>query len=78
MLTSDTYEFAGKTMVPGTEFSVSGERGGRFRFLNHVQVADAEWINCIGGPKNVTMWRSFRPDRILRITRLAPLSPRPR
>lgn len=78
MVTSDTYEFKGKTMVPGTEFAVSGERGARFRFLNHVQAEETEWINCLGGPKNVTMWRSFRPERILRITKLVPLPPRTR
>lgn len=76
MVTSETYDFQGKTMVQGTEFAVEGERGGRFRFLSHVQADDVEWVNCIGGPKGVAMWRSFRPERITRITRLRPLPSR--
>lgn len=75
---SDHYEVGNKMMLPGTEFSVSGERGARFRFLNHVVSGDAQWINCFGGPKGVVMWRSFRPERILRITKLVPVVPRPR
>lgn len=73
MTTSDTYEFNGKTMVQGTEFKVSGEYGATFRFHRHLVYADGrEVIDCFGGPKNVTMWRSFRPDRITRITKLKP------
>lgn len=73
------YEFKGKTMLPGTEFAASAERGGRFRFQSHVVKEDGtEWINCIGGPKGVTMWRSFRPSRVLRITRLNPVEAKAR
>jgi hypothetical protein len=74
--TTESFEHNGKTMVPGTEFSVSGERGARFRFLSFVQTADSCWINAIGGQHKVVMWRSFRPSRISRITRLTPVAPR--
>lgn len=72
---SDTFALGKKTMVPGTEFAVAGERGGRFRFLNHVVADGVEWINCLGGKKGHEMWRSFRPERVTRITRLIPLPP---
>jgi hypothetical protein len=74
--TTETYVHNGKTMVPGTEFAVAGERGARFRFLSFVQAGDKVWINAIGGPHKVVMWRSFRPDRISRITRLSPVAQR--
>lgn len=76
---NQSYQYNGKTMLPGTEFAVSGEHGGRFRFASHVVTSDGlEWINCFGGPKGVTMWRSFRPTRITRITRLRPVEMKPR
>lgn len=74
--TTDTYEFNGKTMVQGSEFAVAGERGARFRFLSYVETPDSCWINAIGGPNNVAMWRSFRPSQVTRITRLNPVAPR--
>lgn len=69
----DEYEHNGKTMVPGTEFSVHGERGARFRFL-HAAVVNGKvaWIDAIGGQHKVRMWRSFRPEQINRITLLKP------
>jgi hypothetical protein len=71
-----TYEYAGKTLVRGSEFSIKGEYGARFRFHRYVVLEDGrEWIDAFGGPKDVTMWRSFRPARIARITRLRPSEP---
>jgi hypothetical protein len=72
LMTELSFVFNGKTMVPGTEFAVSGERGARFRFLKHVTSGAAEWIDCVGGKSGHKMIRSFRPDRISRITRLVP------
>lgn len=58
---------SGRHVEPGTEVSIKGERG-RFRFVEHV-VTDkgAEWISVVGGPKGVSTWRAFRPERIRRV-----------
>lgn len=70
----NSFEFKGKTIVPGTEFAVTGEYGARFHFLSHVVQGDAEWINCIGGANGHHMFRAFRPSRISRITKLVPVN----
>jgi hypothetical protein len=55
----------GRHIYPGTELSITGERG-RFRFHQHVLTPDGrEWIDCFGGAR----WRSFRVDRIKRVHR---------
>ena len=57
----------GRHLSPGTEVSITGERG-RFRFQRHVVTEKGvEWIDVIGGPKGSSQWRSFRPDRIKRV-----------
>jgi hypothetical protein len=54
----------GRTVIPGTELRIRGERG-RFRFIKYVKTpAGAEWIDVWGGPKNCEQWRSFRLDRV--------------
>lgn len=71
----DTFVFKGKTLVRGSEFQVKGEYGGQFRFHRHVVYRDGrQVIDAFGGPKGVTMWRSFRPERISRVTRLRPVA----
>lgn len=71
----DAFTLGRKTLTPGSEFTVQGERGARFRFHSYVETADGRcWINAFGGPHKVTMWRSFRPERISRITSLKPLA----
>lgn len=72
-----SFEFNGKTMIPGTEFAVKGERGGRFHFVSHVILGENQWINCVGGKQGHHMFRAFRPERIARITKLVPLPARP-
>jgi hypothetical protein len=72
-IVSDVYTMPnGKTLTLGTEVTVRGERGARFRFYSHTRTPDGrEWLDCMGGPVKVTMWRSFRPDRISRVFRVA-------
>ena len=53
----------GRYVAPGTELSISGERG-RYRFVKLVTTATTEWIDVWGGPKGREQMRSFRPDRI--------------
>lgn len=63
---SDKIQINGRYVTPGTELSISGERG-RYRFIQHVQTSTAEWIDVIGGPANYKAMRSFRPDRVRRV-----------
>ena len=68
---STEYRANGRVLEPGTEVSITGERG-RFRFVRHViSASGAEWIDVVGGANKVTMYRSFRPDRVKRVHRLA-------
>jgi hypothetical protein len=62
-------------LAPGITLGIKGEPG-RFRFVDHVfnTANDSEWITVIGGTgkgtsREVTMWRSFHPERITRIYR---------
>lgn len=65
---SDSYSAGGKDIRRGTELAIRGERGGRFRFVEHVRRSNGvEWITVIGGARGVSMYRSFRPDRISRV-----------
>lgn len=63
---SEEIQINGRNVVVGTELSIVDERG-RFRFLQHVQTPTAEWIDVIGGPEKVRMYRSFRPERVKRV-----------
>lgn len=60
---SDEMQIHGRNVTPGTELSISSERG-RFRFIKHVKTPTAEWIDVIGGYKNYRMFRSFRVERV--------------
>lgn len=55
----------GRTVEPGTELKIQGEPG-RFRFVKHVHnpVNGAVWVDVIGGPVKVEMFRSFAPERV--------------
>jgi len=75
---SQTYEHQGKTLARGQGLTITGERGGRFTFYEHVVAQPrpgsrkrkpAEWITVLGGPLGVKQFRSFRPDRIGRVLR---------
>lgn len=68
---STEYRVNGRVLEPGTEVSITGERG-RFRFVRHViNASGAEWLDVVGGTNKVTMTRSFRPERVRRVHRLA-------
>ena len=57
----------GRHLVPGTAFSVWGERG-RFSYQHTTTTpAGRVWVDGIGGPKGTRSHRSFRPDRIRRV-----------
>ena len=60
----------GRTVTPGHELSITGERG-RFRFQKHVinTANGAEWISVIGGPAGCTAFRDFRPGRVRTVHR---------
>lgn len=53
----------------GTEFSVKGERGGRFRFRYADVLEDGtpKVITGFGGPNGHGSWRSFDPAKLKRI-----------
>lgn len=55
---------------PGTEVSVTGERG-RF-VLQYATTAStgAVSLTFIGGPPGAEKWRSFRPDRVRTVHRM--------
>ncbi|GAB4993518.1 hypothetical protein MAHJHV58_48800 [Mycobacterium avium subsp. hominissuis] len=48
----------GRELVPGTEVSISGERG-RFRFVGATTSANRLVLDFIGGPAGHECWRSF-------------------
>ena len=64
----------GRHVTPGMELSFKGERG-RYRFVNYVvnTATDKEWVNVVGGPRNVS--RSFYLDKIKTVHRLTKLRP---
>ncbi|QBP31659.1 hypothetical protein SEA_NIKLAS_77 [Mycobacterium Phage Niklas] len=60
----------GRTLTPGTEVSIRGERG-RFRFRS-ASLTSSGRITCdfIGGPAGHEQWRSFYPERIRTVHRI--------
>lgn len=67
----DTHQANGRWLTPGTEFSVRGESG-RFRFLYATVKADGTtWVDAIGGRKGEPAWRSFYPEQIKTVHRIA-------
>ena len=57
----------GRVIESGELIKISGEHGGKFRFLEHVRNIEngAEWIDCFQIERGMVCgWRSFRPDRI--------------
>ncbi|WRQ08333.1 hypothetical protein JDBV13_00085 [Mycobacterium phage june] len=61
----------GKVLTPGTEVSVRGERG-RFRFVKASTTSTGRQVlDFIGGPAGYEQWRSFYPERIKTVHRIA-------
>lgn len=58
-------------LAPGTEVSVRGERG-RFRFQYATKASSgAVSLTFIGGPDGAERWRSFRPESVRTVHRIA-------
>lgn len=67
---SESYSWNGRHLSPGTEVSITGERG-RFRFVKHVRRPNGvEWVDFVGGPHGQESFRSFRPERIRTVHRI--------
>uniref|UniRef100_A0AAU8GP10 DUF7246 domain-containing protein n=1 Tax=Mycobacterium phage Pharb TaxID=3136626 RepID=A0AAU8GP10_9VIRU len=61
----------GRVLLPGTEVSIRGERG-RFRFKSAARTSGGRIVcDFIGGPAGHEQWRSFYPERIRTVHRLA-------
>ncbi|ARQ95516.1 hypothetical protein I5G81_gp77 [Mycobacterium phage Shandong1] len=60
----------GRTLEPGTEVSIRGERG-RFRFKSAARTSGGRIVcDFIGGPAGHEQWRSFYPEKIKTVHRL--------
>lgn len=60
----------GRELLPGTEVSISGERG-RFRFVSATTTsANRLVLDFIGGPAGHECWRSFYPERVKTVHRI--------
>ncbi|AHB79610.1 hypothetical protein PBI_VALIDUS_80 [Mycobacterium phage Validus] len=61
----------GRVLEPGTEVSIRGERG-RFRFVKAATTSSGR-VTCdfIGPDDNTKCWRSFYPERIKTVHRIA-------
>jgi hypothetical protein len=81
---SEIYVFGNRTLTRGTGLKIRGERGATFRFWDHVTVPEhdgkpeTEWITVTGGPLGVSMFRSFRPERITKVLAAPPRPERKR
>jgi hypothetical protein len=71
-----SFTWNGRHIEPGTELSITGEPGARFRFIQHVRTPTAEWVDVAGGTKRSGIRnRSFRPDRIKTVHRKPKMPP---
>lgn len=61
---------SGRTVTPGTELTIEGEKG-RFRFVRLVITDTSKWIDVIGGKVGHEKSRSFRPERVEVVHRIA-------
>jgi hypothetical protein len=60
----------GRELAPGTEVSITGERG-RFRFIRaHTTSTGQTVLDFIGGPDGHPAFRSFYPERIKTVHRI--------
>lgn len=72
---SDSARVRNRTLVPGDEVSIRGERG-RMRFVKHVvnTATGREWIDVMHPTRGL---RSFRPGQVRTVHRVAKLRPMP-
>lgn len=67
----DEYRLRRRILRPGAEVSIRGERG-RFAFQYATTASTgAVSLTFIGGPPGAEKWRSFRPDRVRTVHRIA-------
>lgn len=68
----------GKPLTPGTEVSVRGKRGARYKFLraSTVPSTGATVLDFIGGTRGHESWHSFYPEQISKVH--APAEQRPK
>ncbi|AVJ50816.1 hypothetical protein SEA_GEMMA_72 [Mycobacterium phage Gemma] len=60
-----------RKLEPGTEVSIKGERG-RFRFVKATTTSQGKTVlDFIGGPAGHEQWRSFYPERVETVHRIA-------
>jgi hypothetical protein len=60
----------GRHIKPGTEVSISRERG-RFRFINATMTSQGQLVlNFVGGAPGREALRSFYPERVRRVHRI--------
>lgn len=71
---SYTWQHNGRHVEIGTELSIKKESG-RFRFIKHVVNGEHEWIDVVGGKSGNVQFRSFAPERVKTVHRLAKLRP---
>ncbi len=69
-LRSAEFSANGRKIVKGTELSITGEPGARFKFMEYVVAPKGDWISVVGGRKGEKSWRSFAPERIKRVHRV--------
>lgn len=61
----------GRQVTVGTELSIKGEPGARFRFKEHVVTPGGnEHITVYGGTKGQGQWRSFALDQVKTVHRV--------
>jgi hypothetical protein len=62
-----TLEIGKRTITSGEIVKVTGQHGTKFKFISLVTNTEsgAQWVDCLELKKGaVSMWRSFKPDRI--------------
>jgi len=60
----------GRELEPGTEVSITGERG-RFRFMRATTTSNDRIVfDFIGGPDGHECWRSFYRERVKTVHRI--------
>ncbi len=57
----------GTILEPGTEFTLTGEKGKKYSFIKHVTTETSEWIDCFGGTYAKQQSRAITPERINKV-----------